>query len=97
MIVSKWFQILFHSDHLSSFHLSLTVLSSIGHWVVFRLGGWSLLLQTGFLVSGPTPVPPVLTSLRLREFYPLRLYFPVLFSSLSLQLFGGPLPLTASS
>ena len=38
------------------FHLSLTVLFAIGHWVVFRLGGWSPLLQTGFHVSGPTLV-----------------------------------------
>ena len=37
-----------------SFHLSLTVLFAIGHWVVFSLGGWSLLLHTGFHVSGAT-------------------------------------------
>ena len=36
------------------FHLSLTVLFAIGHWVVFRLGGRSPRLQTGFHVSGPT-------------------------------------------
>ena len=40
-----------------SFHLSLTVLFAIGHWVVFRLGGWAPLLQTGFHVSGPTLDP----------------------------------------
>ena len=40
-----------------SFHLSLTVLFSIGHWVVFRLGGWAPRLQTGLHVSGPTLVP----------------------------------------
>ena len=34
-----------------SFHLSLTVLCAIGHQNVFRLGGWSPLLPTGFLVS----------------------------------------------
>ena len=39
-----------------SFHLSLTVLFAIGHWVVFRLGGWAPRLQTGFHVSGPTLV-----------------------------------------
>ena len=38
------------------FHLSLTVLFTIGHWVVFRLGGWAPRLQTGFHVSGPTLV-----------------------------------------
>ena len=37
-----------------SFHLSLTVLYAIGHWVVFRLGGWSPRLPTGFHVSGGT-------------------------------------------
>ena len=41
-----------------SFHLSLTVLYAIGHWVVFRLGGWAPRLQTGFHVSGTTLVPP---------------------------------------
>ena len=39
------------------FHLSLTVLFAIGHWVVFRLGGWALPLHTGFHVSGTTLVP----------------------------------------
>ena len=29
------------------FHLSLTVLFSIGHWVVFSLTGWSPLIHTG--------------------------------------------------
>ena len=37
------------------FHLSLTVLFAIGHWVVFRLGRRSSRFQTGFHVSGPTP------------------------------------------
>ena len=37
-----------------SFQLSITVLFSIGHQVVFRLGGWSPRLPTGFLVSGGT-------------------------------------------
>ena len=41
------------------FHLSLTVLFAIGHWVVFSLGGWAPLLQTGFHVSGPTLVLPL--------------------------------------
>ena len=39
------------------FHLSLTVLFAIGHWVVFRLGGWAPRLHTGFHVSGTTLVP----------------------------------------
>ena len=38
------------------FHLSLTVLFAIGHWVVFSLGGWAPRLHTGFHVSGATLV-----------------------------------------
>jgi hypothetical protein len=40
-----------------SFHLSLTVLSTIGHRFVFSLGGWSPQIQTGFHVPRPTRVP----------------------------------------
>ena len=40
------------------FHLSLTVLFAIGHWVVFRLGGWAPRLHTKFLVLGATLVLP---------------------------------------
>ena len=37
-----------------SFHLSLTVLCTIGHEFVFSLGGWSPQIQPGFLVPRPT-------------------------------------------
>ena len=37
-----------------SFHLSLTVLYSIGHMVVFSLTRWSSHIPTGFLVSRRT-------------------------------------------
>ena len=42
-----------------AFHLSFAVLYAIGHWVVFRVGGWSPRLPTGFLVPRGTldPVP----------------------------------------
>ena len=39
------------------FHLSFTVLYAIGHWVVFRVGGWSPRLPTRFLVSRGTLDP----------------------------------------
>ena len=39
------------------FHLSLTVLSSIGHWVVFSLAGWSPPLPARFHVSRSTLDP----------------------------------------
>ncbi len=41
------------------FHLSLTVLCSIGHWVVFSLTGWSPLVPTGFHVPRGTLDPAV--------------------------------------
>ena len=47
-----------------SFHLSFTVLCSIGHWAVFSLAGWSPLLPPGFHVSRRTldPAAPPCTS-----------------------------------
>ena len=54
LLVGIRFQVLFHSPHRGSFHLSLTVLCAIGHQVVFSLGGWSPQLPTGFLVSRGT-------------------------------------------
>ena len=39
------------------FHLSFTVLCSIGHWAVFSLAGWSPLLPARFLVSRSTLDP----------------------------------------
>ena len=44
------------------FHLSFTVLCSIGHQRVFSLAGWSPHLPTGFLVSRGTPDPARLLS-----------------------------------
>ena len=40
-----------------AFHLSLTVLYSIGHQVVFSLGRWASRLPTEFLVLDGTPDP----------------------------------------
>ena len=45
------------------FHLSLTVLFSIGHWVVFRLGGWSPRLRAGFHVPRVTLDPAPFTQI----------------------------------
>ena len=46
-----------------AFHLSLTVLYSIGHMVVFSLTRWSSLFPSGFLVSRRTPDPPRLSTI----------------------------------
>ena len=45
--VGKWFQILFHSPHRGTFHLSLTVLVHYRSSRVFSLGRWTSLLPTG--------------------------------------------------
>ena len=42
-----------------SFHLSLTVLCAIGHWVVFSLAGWAPQLHAEFHVLGITLVSPL--------------------------------------
>ena len=49
--------------------------------IVFRLGGWSPLLPTGFHVSRGTLVPAPCPPLRVRDCHPLRSGFPSLFRS----------------
>ena len=49
--------------------------------IVFRLGGWSPLLPTGFLVSRGTLVPSGYLHLRLRGCHALWLRFPSIFGS----------------
>ena len=47
LLVSLWFQVLFHSPHRGTFHLSLTVLVHYRSVCVFSLGGWTPQLPTG--------------------------------------------------
>ena len=74
------------------FHLSLTVLCAIGHWLVFSLGGWSPRLPTGFHVSRGTPD----SACPARDFeYGAFTLFGRLSqnrSSIAPLLFGGPYP-----
>ena len=51
LLVSTRFQVLFHSPPGVLFTFPSRYCSTIGHQVVFRLGGWSPRLPTGFLVS----------------------------------------------
>ena len=53
-----------------AFHLSLTVLYSIGHMVVFSLRRWSSSLPSGFLVSRRTPDPTCLRTISLTGLLP---------------------------
>ena len=54
MLVNTRFQVLFHSAPAVLFTFPSRYFSSIGHQVVFRLGGWSPLLPIGFHVSDRT-------------------------------------------
>ena len=57
LLVSTRFQVLFHSPPGVLFTFPSRYCSTIGHQVVFRLGGWSPRLPTGFLVSRGTLDP----------------------------------------
>ena len=57
LLVSTRFQVLFHSPPGVLFTFPSRYCSAIGHQVVFRLGRWSSLVPTGFLVSGGTLDP----------------------------------------
>ena len=59
LLVSTRFQVLFHSPPGVLFTFPSRYCSSIGHQVVFRLGGWSPRLPTGFLVSRGTLDPAI--------------------------------------
>ena len=57
LFVNIGFQVLFHSPPGVLFTFPSQYFFSIGHWVVFRLGGWSPRLPTRFLVSRGTLDP----------------------------------------
>ena len=57
VLVGTRFQVLFHSPPGVLFTFPSRYCSSIGHQVVFRVGGWSPRFPTGFHVSGGTLDP----------------------------------------
>ena len=59
LLVSTRFQVLFHSPPGVLFTFPSRYCSTIGHQVVFRLGGWSPRLPTGFLVPRGTLDPAI--------------------------------------
>ena len=63
LLVNTRFQVLFHSPSGVLFTFPSQYCSTIGHQVVFRLGGWSPRLLTGFLVSADTMDPAKIVSL----------------------------------
>ena len=54
VLVNTRFQVLFHSPPGVLFTFPSQYFFAIGHRVVFRLGGWSPRIPTGFHVSGGT-------------------------------------------
>jgi hypothetical protein len=54
LLVDIRFQVLFHSPLGVLFTFPSRYLSSIGHCLVFSLGGWSPQIPSGFHVSGGT-------------------------------------------
>ena len=55
VLVNTRFQVLFHSAPAVLFTFPSRYCSSIGHQVVFRLGGWSPRFLCGFHVPADTP------------------------------------------
>ncbi len=72
-LVGTRFQDLFHSPPGVLFTFPSRYWCTIGHRVVFSLGGWSPQLPTGFLVPRRTQVPQPLARgmFRLRDSHPL--------------------------
>ena len=62
VLVGTRFQVLFHSPPGVLFTFPSRYCSSIGHQVVFRVGGWSPQFPTGFHVSCGTLDPASVTS-----------------------------------
>ena len=71
VLVSTGFQVLFHSPPGVLFTFPSRYCSTIGHQVVFRLGGWAPRLPTGLLVSRGT-------------LDPVSLYIPFVYVALTL-------------
>ena len=67
VLVNIRFQVLFHSPPGVLFTVPSQYWSSIGHQVVFWLGGWSPPLPCGFLVSARTPDSARYSQLRLQD------------------------------
>ena len=78
VLVNTRFQVLFHSPPGVLFTFPSQYCSTIGHQVVFRLGGWSPRLPGRFLVSARTLDPARLA--------------PVSPKGLSPSLVGLPIP-----
>ena len=82
VLVSTGFQVLFHSPPGVLFTFPSQYYYTIGHRVIFRLGGWSPRLPTGFLVSRGTLDPAALYLISPTGLSPSPVCFPTHFGYL---------------
>ena len=76
VLVGTRFQVLFHSPPGVLFTFPSRYFYTIGHQVVFRLGGWSPHLPTGFHVPRGTLDPPSPLPISPTGFSPSAIGFP---------------------
>ena len=76
VLVNTRFQVLFHSAPAVLFTFPSRYFSSIGHQVVFRLGGWSPHLLCGFHVPADTPDSAACLNLSPKGLSPSSVPFP---------------------
>ena len=88
------FQVLFHSPPGVLFTFPSRYWCAIGHMGVFRLGGWSPRVRTGFHVPGPTQAPALgfRARVRLRGPNPVPPAFPCRSAPLHGSPPGAPAP-----
>ena len=79
VLVNTRFQVLFHSPPGVLFTFPSQYFFAIGHQVVFRLGGWSPRIPTGFHVSGGTLDTACCLSLSPTGFSPSLIGLPIPF------------------
>ena len=79
VLVNIRFQVLFHSPPGVLFTFPSQYCSTIGHRVVFRLGGWSPLLPYGFHVPVSTPDPDHRCCVSPTGFSPSLMQLPICF------------------
>ena len=76
LLVNIGFQVLFHSPPGVLFTFPSRYCFTIGHQVVFRLGWWSTLLHTKFLVFGATPDTVSSLAISITGLSPSLVYLP---------------------
>ena len=80
VLVSTRFQVLFHSPPGVLFTFPSQYCSTIGHWVVFRLGGWAPRIPCGFHVSAGTQDTAALLRISVTGLSPSSVWLPIQFS-----------------